>query len=282
LDSGYALAYTGLAGAYILKATTFGAELSALESIALAEPLLETSLGIDPDLIETHMWIGFCYVFKYWDFEAAESEYKKAIVSNNIDALYVYADLLNFTKRHDEALAINEKMAELEPYYPNNQILLSLYFTDQQEKAFNVSKERISMFNNYLINDNYGFLMLNTGKYEKAIDVFEKVMEVAKVRYPRMLGWSGAAYAHLGLTNKALALIEELKEESKQTKAGSHPFFIAVIYSALNDKKAALTWLQKSFDQHDMELPWLVTEPQFRPLHDEPVFQELVKKIGFP
>ena len=58
-------------------------------------------------------------------------------------------------------------------------------------------------------------------------------------------------------------------------------FFVAVIYSALGEKEAALQWLKTSFESHDMEMPWLTTEPQFYNLHHEPEFLELAKRLGF-
>jgi hypothetical protein len=74
----------------------------------------------------------------------------------------------------------------------------------------------------------------------------------------------------------------ELKAKRARTRAGSLAFFIAVIYSALGDKTSALYWLQEAYDSHEMEMPWLKSEPQFYPLHQEPGFQDLVKKMGFP
>jgi hypothetical protein len=55
-----------------------------------------------------------------------------------------------------------------------------------------------------------------------------------------------------------------------------------VIYAALDNKPLALEWLQDAYDNHEMEIPWLISEPQFYSLHEEPAFQELVEKVGFP
>ncbi|HET9434614.1 MAG TPA: hypothetical protein VFO37_12695, partial [Chitinophagaceae bacterium] len=63
---------------------------------------------------------------------------------------------------------------------------------------------------------------------------------------------------------------------------GSIAFFIAVIYSAMDNKQQALEWLKVSFDTHEMEMPWLMTEPQFYNLHDEPAFKKMAVAMGFP
>jgi hypothetical protein len=44
----------------------------------------------------------------------------------------------------------------------------------------------------------------------------------------------------------------------------------------------AIKWLQKAYADHEVEMYWLKVEPLFRPLHDDPRFQNLLKKIGFP
>jgi len=91
----------------------------------------------------------------------------------------------------------------------------------------------------------------------------------------------GAAYAKAGDKKEALQIIEEFKQRLAKKEGGSIAFFIAVIYSALDDKKSALSWLQTAYKSHDMEMPWLMTEPQFYNLHNEAQFQQIAREIGF-
>jgi len=282
LDSGYALAYAGLAQGYIARAAIFGSELSALNAFALAKPQIDKALALDPNLAEAHTWNGFYLLYNNWDFEGAEQEYKKAIVGNFPDALAVYADYLNFVRRHEEALTIAQRLDQVDPYYPNTRMILSLYYTGRYEEAEAFAQSRVRMFKNYLTFDSYGFLLLNIGKYEEALNIFQKAMTIEDVRYPRILGWMGAAYAHAGNQEKALEIIEELKAKIPVNDAGSLRFFMAVIYAALGDKPAALQWLQAAVEEHEMEIPWLISEPQFYPLHEEAEFQQLVESVGFP
>ncbi len=282
LDSGYALAYAGLARGYIARAAIFGAELSALDALALAKPQIDKALAIDPGLAEARAWNGFYLLYHNWDFEGAEEEYRKAIATNFPDALAVYADFLNFSRRHEEALSIAQRLNQVDPYYPNTRMILSLYYTGRHEEAEKFSQSRLKMFKNYYTLDSYGFFLLNTGKYTEAITIFERVFQIEGIRYPRILGWIGAAYAHSGNRKKAFELIEELKAKIPVNDAGSLRFFIAVIYTALGDKPSAIEWLQAAYEQHEMEMPWLISEPQFYPLHEEAEFQALVDKVGFP
>lgn len=281
LDSNYARAYAFLGNGYIGLATIFGAELSALEGLQKGKPFIDKALALDPDLDEAHMLLGFYRLYNDWDFKGAEAEYKLAIGSDHPDALALYTDYLNFMSRHKEAMAFAERLNVKDPYYPNSRIILSYFYNGRLKEALEFSELRLKLFNNYYSLDSHGFLMLNTKRYEEAIAYFNKAIALEGIRYPRMLGWMGAAYAKSGQSENALKIITELKERLAKNDKASIAFFIAVIYSALNEKEAAISWLKTAYDSHDMEMPWLMTEPQFYNLHGEPEFQELAKLMGF-
>jgi tetratricopeptide (TPR) repeat protein len=227
------------------------------------------------------MLMGFHYLYHDWDFSAAETEYKISIASGHPDALALYADYLNFMSRHEEALAYAERLNIRDPYYPNSRMIFSYYYNNRLDEALEFSESRLKMFNNYSTLDHHGFLLLQMKQYKEAIVYFNKAIALEGIRYPRMLGWMGAAYAKAGERQKALKIIDELKERLAKNEKGSIAFFIAVIYSALNEKASALSWLKAAYDAHDMEMPWLMTEPQFHNLHGEPEFEQLAKQLGF-
>ena len=150
------------------------------------------------------------------------------------------------------------------------------------DEAFEFSESRVRMFKNYYTLDAHGFLLLNMKRYKESIEYFKKAIALEGRRYPRMLGWMGAAYAKSNDKANALKIVDELKTRLANNDKGSVAFFIAVIYSALNDKPSALAWIKTAYESHDMEMPWLKTEPQFYNLHNEPEFLQLAKQIGFP
>ena len=53
-----------------------------------------------------------------------------------------------------------------------------------------------------------------------------------------------------------------------------------MIYTALEDKNQAFSWLGKALAENDMALPYLKVNPAFDPLRSDPRFTELLKKIG--
>src|SRR5687767_6441527 len=160
-------------------------------------------------------------------------------------------------------------------------MILSYVYTGRLNEALEFSQSRLKLFSNYYSLDSHGFLLLNMKRYNDAIVYFNKAIAVEGIRYPRMLGWMGAAYAKAGAPDRAHEIIAELKARLAKGENGSIAFFIAVVYSALNEKQQALNWLKTAFNSHDMEMPWLLTEPQFYNLHEEPEFLALARKIGF-
>ena len=200
----------------------------------------------------------------------------------NTESFAYYADFLNFVGRHKEALEVSRQLESFEPYYPNTRMILSLFYNQMFVEAKEFALARLRTIQNYSTLDSYGFLLLNTGEYKEAIDIFKQIFELEGVRYPRIMGWLGAAYARSGQEDQARLLIKELEERKTQSTAGSPGFFIAVIYAALGENEKALGWITKAMVEREMEIPWLTTEPQFYALHEQADFKALVKKVGFP
>ena len=280
-DSSFALAYSGLASCYIDKASIFGAELNAPDAFALASPYLKKALELDPDLPEARTINGFYLLYNNWDFKGAEQEYKKSIITNYNTALHVYSDFLNFVNRDSDALIIADRLNQTDPFYPHPKMTYALYYLGRYEEATEFAKSRLKLINFSSLGD-YGFLMLNTSHYSEAIESFQKAIKLEGIRYPRIPGLDGRCICQVRAAEKGNGNNRRLKVQSKTTRAGSLGFFIAVIYAALGDKNSAIHWIQEAYNYHEMEIPWLKSEPQFYSLHDEPEFQEILRKVGFP
>ncbi len=281
LDPNYARAYASLANSYIGLATIFGAELSAVEALEKGKPLFDKALELDPTLDEARMLRGFYKLYHDWDFAGAEAAYKEAAKTDHPDVLAVYIDFLNFMQRHEEAMTWAERLNAKDPYYPNSRMVYTYVFNKRFDEALVFSEARLKMFNNYSTLDAHGFLLLAMKRYPQAITYFNKAIAVEGIRYPRMLGWMGAAYARSGDSQTARRLIAELQDRLSNHDQASIAFFIAVIYAALGENATALDWLETATASHDMEMPWLMTEPQFHSLKDEPRFQVIMKQTGF-
>jgi TolB-like protein/AraC-like DNA-binding protein/Tfp pilus assembly protein PilF len=282
LDPSFAMAYNWLGHSYIAQSAMFGADLDAMEGLEIAFPHIEKSVELDPNLKEARPIRAFYFLYHDWDFEKAEEEYINSLNTIQPESYALYADYLNFVRRHEEALEWSEKQEENEPYYLNTRKIMSLFYTGRIEEAISYAEDRLRIMKNYWTLDSYGFVLLNSGRYEQAIRTFLEIFEIENVRYPRILGWLGAAYARSGQQDKALEILTELEARHQISSAGSTGFFNAVVHSALGNTDEALGWLRVAIDDHEMEIPWLISEPQLFDLHEHPTFKALVGEVGFP
>ena len=75
-------------------------------------------------------------------------------------------------------------------------------------------------------------------------------------------------------------IIERFREIAKTQYVMS--YHLALIYSTLGDKDKAIAELENAFNEHDYLLPRIKVEPFLDPLHTDPRFKELIKRMRFP
>jgi len=109
----------------------------------------------------------------------------------------------------------------------------------------------------------------------------EKILEM-RGQIPRLIGNLAIAYYKLEREDDAISIIEELKQRSSQSPVGSPAFYVAMIYSSMGENDLAFQWLKKAFEDHEVEMHWLKVGPYFESLHDDPRWQVMLDKIGFP
>ena len=117
LDSNFALAYVGLADAYVTLGTQFRGGLSVDESSALAEPPVVMALALNSDLGEAHATLGALRQLQ-GDLAAAETEYRKALSlqPNYPRAFLLYGRLRLQQGQWAEAMDLFQRALRLDPY----------------------------------------------------------------------------------------------------------------------------------------------------------------------
>ena len=79
---------------------------------------------------------------------------------------------------------------------------------------------------------------------------------------------------------EAVKLIDELKEISRQHHISASLF--ADAYIGLGEKDEAMSWLERAYEEHDQWMVYVNSYPGWDPLHSEPRFQALVRRMNFP
>ena len=129
LDPEFALAYAGLADAYLTLGGYFHGGLTLDESSALAEPPIVQALALDQDLGEAHAMLGTLRM-QQGNLSAAEQAYKRALAlrPSYARAFQMYGQLRERQGRRDDAMELYRKALVLDPYSaPINYDLGRLY-----------------------------------------------------------------------------------------------------------------------------------------------------------
>ena len=69
---------------------------------------------------------------------------------------------------------------------------------------------------------------------------------------------------------------------SQESSVGSPAFYLSMLYAQMGETDLAFEWLDKAYQDHEVEMVWLKVEPPFDPLRSDPRWQEMLDKVGFP
>lgn len=117
------------------------------------------------------------------------------------------------------------------------------------------------------------------GMPDEAIKAYQKGISEAG-RRPNFLAVLAYAYAASGRRAEAMKIRDELTTMAKEQDVS--PYDLAILYTGLGEKDQALDQLSKALDERAGWIIYLKVEPLFDPLHSEPRFTDLVRRLGLP
>src|SRR5262249_10277899 len=118
----------------------------------------------------------------------------------------------------------------------------------------------------------------SAGRYQEALAEAQKTYELFGDS-PFYRGEIALNLAHLGKTEEAEKIIEEIKDGAKNTSVSLR---IALTYSALKRKDETLKWLEYAHEAGAWGLLQINANPEFAWLRSDPRFQVLVRRIDPP
>ncbi|MBA4125159.1 MAG: protein kinase [Acidobacteria bacterium] len=278
LDPNYALAYSGMAHAYILSGFG-GGDLPRVEN-EKAKDAVTKALKLDSNLAEGYAVRGQSKLVYEWDFAGAEKDLLRAIElePNNDLAHWVYALLLNYRGRFDEAMAEIETTLAIDPNSPfyQRQRGRFLYYARRYDEAIVQFKRVIEL------DENSGAASAQLwGAYEMKGDdagAYETFIKYQKQTNPEHIEVYQKAYETAGWQGVRQKLLEFDKLD--EHKPGSNLFAIARQYALSGDKEQAFEYLNKAFEKHQSQMIGLNVEPALDSLRGDPRFDELVRRVG--
>jgi DNA-binding winged helix-turn-helix (wHTH) protein/TolB-like protein/Flp pilus assembly protein TadD len=280
LDPNYALAYAGLADAYLFLANSEYGGMPPTQLIPKAKDAASRAVTLDPYLVEAHGTLGRAVAYER-NWAAAESELKRSLEldPNYSDGRRLYAVFLARQGRLDEALTEARLAWELEPGSANRMIILGWvhYFRREYDKAIEQYRQALEVDPNYHpAHFRLGLAYIQKRMFEEAIGELQTASRLSE-RNARHLAVLAYALSISGRRSEADKILNELRVRSQRSFVSSFDF--ALIYLGLGDKDSALKSLEKADDERDDWLLQLKVDPMMDSIRDEPRFEELVRKV---
>jgi Flp pilus assembly protein TadD len=276
----FALAYAGLADAYVLSAS-FSVEPGAVASRAAHTAAL-TATHLDPGLVEPHASLGMLSFFSDWEGFAAEHEFQRALAlkPEYATAHHWYALDLAAMGRLDQATYEIRKAAELDPasLMIGTNVGWVLYLDRRYLEAEQAFQKVLDIDPTFVrAHTRLGITLLAEGKPRPAVFQLEKAVSLS--RDPYVMCVLGEALAVSGDRQGAKKILAELINESH--KRYVQPFGIALVYIGLGQRPQALEWLQKAHQDRTTSMIWAKVDPELDGLRADPQFQAMLHTMKF-
>jgi TolB-like protein/Flp pilus assembly protein TadD len=279
-DPNYALAYAGVADAYVfLPGYTAG---TPEDCYPKAMGAAKKALELDDTLSEAHTALALALWYYDFDFSQANREFQRAIElnPNYATAHQQYGNnTLSALGRFDDAIAEGKQAVELDPLslVINSDLGVDYFFAHRYDEAIAQLHKTLEMDPGYY----FAHVMLGQALEMKSAPD-EAIAEYQKARAlnddPSVLGLLARAYGLSGNKTEAEKILNQLRELSTQRYVAAYSF--ALVYLGLGDKEEALRWLEQSYqDRAGSDVGWIRVDPLVDPLRDDPRFEALAEKI---
>ena len=280
-DPSYALAFAGLADAYSLLPIT--SDASPRDMWPLARNAAAEAIRLNDSLAEAQAAGGYVDFWLEWDWGRSEERLRRAIQlnPNSILAHRYYAHLLNNSGRHTEAVAQITKARQLDPISPGTNTMAGqfLFYAGRYTEAIEALDKAFSIDPGFWVaHIMRGQIYERSGKPEAAIQSFEQAYSSSGGNMVA-LSLKGYVLAKSGRHAEAEQIVHGLVEAGKNRYVP--PSYVALVYAGLNNREAALEWLDKGYEARDVHMVFLTIDPKWDDLRSNPRFQELLKRCHF-
>jgi eukaryotic-like serine/threonine-protein kinase len=280
-DPDYALAYAGLANAYVSSDTV----LPPAASVVLAKSAAVKALASDDSLAEVQTAVGRVLQHCDWDWAGAERAFTRAIELDprNAEAHHMYSHYLTPMGRHDESVREARRAVDLDPLdvLLNTHLGWAYLHARRYDEAIAQSRKAIDMDPNLEVSrTTLGRAFLGKKMYTEALVEFQKTVALAGGVATGPDTYLGYTYAVMGKKADALAKLDILRARYQKGQATAYD--LAVVYTGLNDKEQAFDWLQKAYMERSGGLLQIKADLIFDSIRSDDRFIELIRSLGLP
>jgi tetratricopeptide (TPR) repeat protein len=182
----------------------------------------------------------------------------------------------------DESTAEVKLASELDPFTPDMALCFGWHClaTNDYDEALELARKGIRMNpKNSWARVILGWAYEQKSMMSEALAEFQTAVADWKGG-PLPLASLGHAYGIMGRRKEAQQILDQLLEMSKQKYVPSYD--IAAVQIGLGNADQALERLMKAYEERSGFLVYIKCDRRFEPLHSDPRFQELIRRIGLP
>jgi len=280
-DPSYALAFAGLAEAYTILPIT--SDKTPLDMWPLARKAALEAVRLNDSLSEAQAAAGMVDLWLEWDWDRAAQRLRRAIQlnSNNASAHRVYANVLSNSGRHNEALEQIAIARKLDPLSPIAHALTGqiLFYAGRHEEAIGALQKAFAIDPRFWIAHLFmGQIQESRGRSAAAIESLDKAYRFSGGN-TIALSVKGYVLARSGKYAEAERIVSGLIQTGQSRFVP--PSNIALVYAGLGKREAALEWLDKAYQAHDVRMIFLPVDPKWNDLRSHPRFTEMLRRCRF-
>jgi len=276
VDPNYPLPYAGLGFSY-LYLTIFG-DAPALETFPKARAAASKAIELDGSLAEAHILLGLFLFLQDHDLSGWERESKRALElnPNSLDAHRLNGFRLTCLGNFDEGIAEIKRALEIEPLSAAAKLnyAWALFFSGRVDEAEDQAKRAVELAPDFWIGHSVLFSFYRYKRnYALAVQEFAKMKELrGETDAARVVreSFAGGGWP---------AFLTTLTKD--QAKVKSSPYNLASFFAELGNKDQAFAELNEAVDKSD-QFGFIKVDPTLQSLHDDPRFQIVLRRVGFP
>jgi eukaryotic-like serine/threonine-protein kinase len=284
-DPRFALAHAALAEGYL--DLSIWRVLPMHDAMAMAAAAAQRALALDDSVAEAHAAIGSVTALNDWEWQRAESAFRRAIALAPSHALARYRYSLFCLvpmARFEEAIAETRLAARLDPLslVTNNVLAQTLYYAGRYNEAEEWSNRALDLAPELdRARSVKGAILLLQGRLADAAAVFrQEALEdpASATLLTRNHALLCVAESRAGDNEGAERRVENLLRSTPEPNLS--PFWLAIAHNAVHDLDSAFSCLTRSADARE---PWIVSlacEPLAEGLRGDPRYADLVARIG--
>ncbi|MCM2317032.1 MAG: protein kinase [Thermoanaerobaculia bacterium] len=278
-DPTFALAYVGIADAYITLATNI--PLPPRETMPKAKAMAQKALQLDPDLAEAHASLASVLWWHEWNRVEAEKEFRQAL---RLNPSYAQARdslglMLAEMGQFDAAMEELARAHELDPLSLaiGTHFALPILFSGAVEAALEQLLQVLEIEPNFIPALGWlGITYEHLGMHAEAIETFTRILSINDVLIIRAA--MSHALAVSGRRSDAEATLNDLLSLAGRRYVS--PYDIAIAHAGLGNTKLVFDYLESAFTDRSAWMVFVAVDPRLEPYKDDPRFKELLQRCG--